>query len=106
MSAVNEGAIMGNKTIKKVPINKERFMQVLKLNNSSIRKLGNAHEEIDRTEKTIRRHLDNGEMPFDLLHNIAEHLQIHPDYLSGVRDDEFLFPVEKYLKKNLPKNKQ
>ena len=44
---------MGNKSAQKVPVNKERFMEILKLRNSSIRKLGEAYEEIERTEKTI-----------------------------------------------------
>ncbi|MGN0442602.1 MAG: helix-turn-helix domain-containing protein [Acutalibacteraceae bacterium] len=79
---------MGNKSTRKVPVNKERFMEVLRLRNSSIRKLGNAYEKIERTEKTIRRYLDNGEMPPDLLDKIAKYLDVHPDYLSGVYDDE------------------
>lgn len=79
---------MGNKSAQKVPVNKERFMEVLKLRNSSIRKLGEAYDEIERTEKTIRRCLDNGEMPPDLLNRIAKHLNVHPDYLSGVYDDK------------------
>ena len=62
---------MGNKSAQKVPVNKERFMEILKLRNSSIRKLGEAYEEIERTEKTIRRCLDAGEMPPDLLNRIA-----------------------------------
>ncbi len=79
---------MGNKSSPKVPVNKERFMEVLRLRNSSIRKLGEAYEEIERTEKTIRRCLDNGEMPPDLLNRIAKYLNVHPDYLSGVYDDK------------------
>lgn len=63
-------------------------MEVLRLRNSSIRKLGEAYEEIERTEKTIRRCLNNGEMPPDLLNRIAKHLNVHPDYLSGVYDDK------------------
>ena len=63
-------------------------MEVLRLRNSSIRKLGEAYEEIERTEKTIRRCLDNGEMPPDLLNRIAKHLNVHPNYLSGVYDDK------------------
>lgn len=79
---------MGNKSAQKVPVNKERFMGVLNLRNCSIRKLGEAYEEIERTEKTIRRCLDNGEMPPDLLNRIAKYLDVHPDYLSGVYDDK------------------
>ncbi len=49
------GIIMANKTSQKVPVNKQRFLKVLKLRNCSIRKLGEAYEQIERTEKTIRR---------------------------------------------------
>lgn len=78
---------MGNKSARKVPINKKRFMEVLRLRNCSIRKLGNAYEEIERTEKTIRRCLDKGEMSPDLLDKIAKYLDVNTDYLSGVYDD-------------------
>lgn len=77
---------MANQKTKKVLVNKQRFMEVLKLRNCSIRKLGNAYDEIQRTEKTIRRCLDEGAMPPDLLDNIAKYLDVHPDYLSGVYD--------------------
>lgn len=77
---------MGNKSTATVPVNKKRFMEVLKLRKCSIRKLGNAYDEIERTEKTIRRYLDKGEMPPDLLNKIAKFLNVHPDYLSGVYD--------------------
>lgn len=79
---------MGNKKTSKVPVNKECFLEVLKLKNCSIRKLGEAYKEIQRTEKTIRRCLDEGEMPPDLLDNIAKYLNVHPDYLSGVYNQE------------------
>ena len=75
---------MGNKTSRNVPVNKKHFIEVLKSKKCSIRKLGNEYEKIDRTEKTIRRCLNKGEMPSDLLDRIAKHLDIHPDYLSGV----------------------
>ncbi len=77
---------MGNKSTATVPVNKKRFMEVLKLRKCSIRKLGDAYDEIERTEKTIRRYLDKGEMPPDLLDKIAKFLNVHPDYLSGVYD--------------------
>lgn len=77
---------MGNKSTATVPVNKKRFMEVLKIRNCSIRKLGDAYDEIERTEKTIRRYLDKGEMPPDLLDKIAKFLNVHPDYLSGVYD--------------------
>ena len=64
---------------------------MLKLKNCSIRKLGEAYDEIERTEKTIRRCLDSSEMPPELLYRIAKFLDVHPDYLSGSyhkKDDE------------------
>ena len=77
---------MGNKVAltQKVVVNKKRFLEVLKHRNCSIRKLGEAYEEIERTEKTIRRCLDSGEMPSGLLDKIAKYLDVHPDYLSGI----------------------
>ncbi len=80
------GSIMANKIARKVPVNKQRFLEVLKLRNCSIRKLGESYEQIERTEKTIRRCLAAGEMPPDLLDRIAKYLNVHPDYLSGVYD--------------------
>lgn len=79
---------MANKTAQKVPVSKQRFLEVLKWRNCSIRKLGKAYEQIERSEKTIRRYLDIGEMPYNLLDSIAKHLNVHPDYLSGVYDDK------------------
>lgn len=79
---------MGYKTARKAPINKERFIEVLKLRNCSIRQLGKAYDVIERTEKTIRRCLDSGEMPPDLLNNIAKYLDVHPEYLSGKYDEK------------------
>lgn len=79
---------MGNKATAKVKINRDRFMDVLKEKKCSIRKLGEAYSEVQRTEKTIRRCLHDGEMPPDLLDNIARYLDVHPDYLSGVYDEQ------------------
>lgn len=89
---------MANKTAQKVPVNKQRFLEVLKLRNCSIRKLGEAYEQIERTEKTIRRCLDTGEMPPDLLDRIAKYLNVHPDYLSGTYDDVADRIEDKYLR--------
>lgn len=89
---------MANKTAQKVPVNKQRFLEVLKLRNCSIRKLGEAYEQIERTEKTIRRCLDTGEMSPDLLDRIAKYLNVHPDYLSGVYDDAADRIEDKYLR--------
>jgi hypothetical protein len=88
MSAFTEELGMGNKTARKDPVNKERFMEVLRLKNCSIRMLGEAYDKIERTEKTIRRCLDKGEMPPDLLDKIAKYLDVHPDYLAGVYDEK------------------
>jgi len=81
---------MGNKTTRKVLVNKKRFMEILELRNYSIRKLGKgkAYDAIERDEKTIRRYLDSGEMPPDLLDKIAKYLDVHPDYLAGVYDNK------------------
>lgn len=79
---------MGNKATKKVKINRDRFMEVLKERKCSIRKLGEAYSEVQRTEKTIRRCLHDGEMPPELLENIARYLKVHPDYLLGVYDEQ------------------
>lgn len=90
---------MANKEIKKVKINKERFMAVLKERKSSIRKLGAAYTEIDRTEKTIRRCLDEGRMPIDVLEKIAKYLDVHPDYLSGAYENKADEIEDLYLQK-------
>ena len=79
---------MGNKATQKIIINKERFLEVLKLRNCSIRKLGDDYEQIQRTEKTIRRCLNKGEMPPELLNRIAKYLNVHPNYLSGAYDNK------------------
>lgn len=92
------GIVMANKASLKVPVNKQRFLEILKLRNCSIRKLGEAYEQIGRTEKTIRRCLDTGEMPPDLLDRIAKYLNVHPDYLSGVYDDAADRIENKYLR--------
>ena len=74
---------MGNKATLKVHINKEHFLKVLHTKKCSIRQLGEAYNEIGRTEKTIRRCLNAEEMPPDLLDKISKYLNVHPDYLSG-----------------------
>lgn len=92
---------MGNKATTKVKINRDRFMEVLKERKCSIRKLGEAYSEVQRTEKTIRRCLHDGEMPPDLLDNIARYLNVHPDYLSGVYDEQADKIEDDILKKML-----
>lgn len=100
---------MPKKKLEKVPVNRERFQEVLKLRGSSIRKLGKADHEIQRTERTIRRYLDEGKMPPALLERIARYLNVHPDYLSGALDDKAAQMENKllrhlYLKQVTPEN--
>jgi hypothetical protein len=80
--------LMGNKAMATVPVSAERFMEVLKLRKSSIRRLGEEYEQIQRTERTIRRYIQKGEMPKDLLDRIAKYLDVTPEYLSGVYDKD------------------
>ncbi len=77
---------MANKETIKVSINRERFMEALKVRKSSIRKLGEAYDQIGRTEKTIRRYLQKGEIPPDLLDKIGKFLDVEPDYIAGKYD--------------------
>lgn len=100
---------MANKETPKVPINRDRFFEVLKARGGSIRKLGEAYNEIQRTEKTIRRCLDEGKMPPDLLERIARFLNVHPDYLAGIYDEkadriEDAYLRHMYLKRVKPEN--
>lgn len=75
---------MANKPIFKVAINKERFIDYIHSKGVSIRKLG---QEIDRTEKTLRRNLNDGEMPSGTLHMIANYLDVDVvDLYSCVKD--------------------
>lgn len=89
---------MANKKVLTVPVNKKRFMEVVNSKGYSIRKLGEAYEDIGRTEKTIRRCLENRAMPPELLDRIARFLNVHPDYLSGVYDSEADKIEDRYLR--------
>lgn len=73
---------MPKNKVKTVNVNKIVFMIILKEKNSSIRKLG-AAEDINFTEKTIRRALNNGEMRPELVKQIAKHLNIDSSLLTG-----------------------
>lgn len=73
---------MPKNKVKTVPVNKWVFQVILKEKHSSIRKLG-AAEDIDFTEKTIRRALNNGEMRPELVKQIAIHLNIDSSLLTG-----------------------
>ena len=76
---------MANRKSERVIVDKAWFMNVLKQKKVSIRDLDRdeAQKIVDRNEKTIRRHLDSGEMPPDLLNRIGKYLNVHPDYLAG-----------------------
>lgn len=78
---------MANKEKPKVRINRARFDEALKLRGSSIRKLGQAYNEIGRDEKSIRRYLREG-FPTDILDLIGKYLDVEPAYLSGKYDQE------------------
>lgn len=88
-----------------VKVNKRLFIQTINQRGYSIRKLGK-ERYIDRTEKTIRTYLDNGEMPIDLLDRIAMTINIHPDFLSGKIHQNFdkLGEIAESLKSNLNVN--
>lgn len=89
---------MANKRTEKIKINKEVFLKVLSEKNCSIRQLGRAYEKIERTEKTIRSCLNEGEMPPELLDRIAKYLNVHPDYLSGAYNEKADRIEDAYLK--------
>jgi hypothetical protein len=74
---------MANKETPKIRVIRERLEEALRLRKTSIRKLGEI-PEIERTEKTLRRCLNKGEMTPDLLDRIGKYLNVDPDYLSGV----------------------
>jgi len=95
---------MPNREVKKVTINRERFAEVLKYRKCSIRELGRADSVIGRTEKTIRRCLNSGEMPPEILNGIAKYLDIHPDYITGVYDQQADRITDKYLR-NMAKSR-
>ena len=68
--------------IYKVPVNKSSFISVVHECGSSIIKLG-ACGEIDCTERTIRRSLNEGKMTPSFLDQIARHLDVDSRLLSG-----------------------
>ena len=93
---------MSRNKIKKVEVNKEIFLYVLKQKNCSIRKLGDkGYKKVQRTEKQIRRYLNAGEMPVDVLYNIGKYLNVDPKFISGrihseinqISDEHVLFSL-------------
>lgn len=69
-------------TIYKIPVDKATFRAVLKERGSSIIKLGKC-EDIECTEKTIRRALNEGKITPRFLEQIAKYLDVDPRLLSG-----------------------
>lgn len=63
-------------------INKEIFIKVLKIKESSIRKLGK-ESSIQITERTIRRSLNDGRMRDCNVRDIAQFLNVDPRVLTG-----------------------
>lgn len=78
---------MANREIKKVPVDRDWFLETLKAKGVSVRSLGNPESDcyIGWHERTIRRALE-GEAPSispDLLDAIAKKIDVYPDYLVG-----------------------
>lgn len=90
-----------NKIYKEI-IDKKIFRDVLKYKKSSIRKLGEV-DEIDCTERTIRRSLNEGKMTPKFLEQIAEYLDIDPRFLSGQLHRERREMIETLENKTLGK---
>lgn len=65
-----------------VQIDPDWFKWVVHKQDSSIRKLG-ASESISKTERTIRRAIKAKSMCYELLDEIAQKLDVYPDYLAG-----------------------
>lgn len=68
--------------IHKVPVCKKMFMKIVKDCGSSILQLGQ-NEEIECTERTIRRSLNEGKMTPCYLEQIARYLNVDTRLLSG-----------------------
>ena len=93
---------MSRNKIKKVEVNKEIFLYVLKQKNCSIRKLGDkGYKKVQRTEKQIRRYLNAGEMPVDVLYNIGKYLNVDPKFISGRIHSEINQISDEHVKRTL-----
>lgn len=88
---------MPNQETCKVPVDRKRFDEALKLRNSNIKKLGEVRE-IDRSAKTIRRCLKEEKMTPDLLARIGKYLDVDPAYISGEYDREADMIKNTYLR--------
>lgn len=81
----------GNKPTAKAKIVKERFVEAMKAKGVTIKALGemslvSSATDRDRSEKTIGRYINKGEMPFDLLDHLAQVLDVEPAFLMGRYD--------------------
>lgn len=81
----------GNKPTAKAKIVKARFVEALRAKGVTIKKLGemsleSSATERDRSEKTIGRYVNKGEMPLDLLDRLAQVLNVEPAFLMGQYD--------------------
>ena len=63
-------------------VNKDVFMQVLKLKKTSIRRL-DEEPSIECSDKTIRRSLNNGKMRRQYIEQIAKYLDVDSRLLTG-----------------------
>ncbi|MCB5287912.1 MAG: hypothetical protein LHW64_08900 [Candidatus Cloacimonetes bacterium] len=91
---------MPKNRIYKEIIDKKIFREVLKYKKSSIRKLGEV-DEIDCTERTIRRSLNEGKMTPKFLEQIAKYLDIDPIFLSGQLHRERREMIETFKNKTI-----
>lgn len=78
---------MGNRPAHKIRINSERFKRVIRQKGYTIIALGEV-SEIDRDEKTIRRYLQLGEMPDELLNRICKVMDVDPVYVTQDFEDQ------------------
>ncbi len=67
---------------KKFPLDRECLTEVLKLRNSSIRRLG-ADYNFGWSSKSIERGIKDGEVSPELMDTLGKYLDVDTDYLSG-----------------------
>lgn len=89
---------MPKKPIFKIDVDKKIFMSIIKECNSSIIKLGECNE-INCTERTIRRSLNEGKMTPTFLDEIAKHLNVDTRLLSGELHQNANLYKNEYLRK-------
>jgi lambda repressor-like predicted transcriptional regulator len=94
LNIFERGTKMSNKTINKMPLNKERLLSILKEKGISLRSL-DRDPNLDACEKTIRRALTSGAISPTILNSIANYLGVDPNYLSGC--DEYSTKAEQQM---------